>query len=79
MDKKTLENRYGDEVLTNNTALSKCKQCKDCIFRDDGTVYSNDFRKGNCAMFPYPQSKPINVIKNIEPCEFYEKDNRLKD
>ena len=37
-EKKTLEERYADEVLTDNTQFDKCRQCKDCIFRDDGTV-----------------------------------------
>ena len=41
-EKKTLEERYADEVLTDNTQFDKCRQCKDCIFRDDGTVYSKE-------------------------------------
>ena len=73
--KSSMEERYSNEVLTNNAAISKCEQCKDCIFRDDGTVYSNDYRKGSCCIFPYPAFKPIGVMHNTEPCEFYEKDD----
>lgn len=33
-EKKTLEERYADEVLTDNAALNHYFQCRDCIFRD---------------------------------------------
>lgn len=74
MDKKSLEDRYGKEMLTDNSNIPKCKQCKDCLFRNDGTVYSNDYRKGSCVMFPYPESKPLEVMHSTEACEFYEKE-----
>ena len=70
-EKKSLEERYADEVLSDNSAVENCKQCKNCLFRDDGTVFSNDYRKSCCQMFPYPGFKPIGVINNAEPCEYH--------
>ena len=74
MEKKTLEQRYKDETLTDNTKLSKYRQCKDCFFRDDGTVYTNDYRKCCCVMYPYPSHKPMGIMKNTETCEYYVKE-----
>ena len=74
MEKKTIEQRYEEEVLTDNTKIPKCNQCKNCMFRDDGTVYSNDYKKSCCTMYQYPGMKPIGVINNTEECEFYEKE-----
>lgn len=33
-EKKTLEERLADDILTDNAALNHFSQCKDCIFRD---------------------------------------------
>ena len=74
MKEKTLSERYGDEVLTDNTQIPKCEQCKDCVFRSDGTVWTNDYRKGSCALYPYPSMKPSGVKNNTEKCEYYEKE-----
>jgi len=60
--------KFGDGVVEN------CKQCKTCLFRDGGTDYSNDYRKSSCAMFVYPDMKPIEVIRNTGQCELYERD-----
>lgn len=69
----TLEERYADDILTDNTGIENCKQCKACLFRDDGTPYSNDYRKSCCEMFPYPGMKPLGVINNKENCEYHVK------
>lgn len=69
---KTFEERYENEILTDNTAIEKCKQCKDCIFQSDGTAYSNDYQKGSCAMYKYPTVKPLDVIRNTGQCEYHE-------
>lgn len=74
MKNKTLEQRYEKEILTDNTQLPKCEQCKDCEFRDDGTIYANDYKKSSCSMYPYPQFKPVGVIRSTEPCDFYVKE-----
>ena len=73
MEKKTLFERYGDEILTDNVALDKYRQCKDCVFRNDGTVYSNHYQKASCAMYPYPQFKPNEVAMNEGPCKYKRK------
>ena len=67
MKKKTLSDRYGDEVLTDNTQIPKCEQCKDCFFRD-----ANGHDKGVCLI--YPDLKPMGVIKNTEECEYHDKE-----
>jgi hypothetical protein len=61
--------KFGDGGISEN-----CKQCKDCLFQNDGTPYSNDYRKSSCAIFGYPDMKPIEVIRNTGQCEYYEKD-----
>ncbi len=71
-EKKTLEERYADEVLTDNAALKECRQCKECVFRDDGTVYTNHYQKGCCAIYPYPSFKPEGVMMDTEKCEYRE-------
>ena len=75
-EKKTFDERYGDEILSDNTQKPKCQQCKDCIFRDDGTVYSSHYTKSSCRMYPYPKFKPLAVMYGSEQCEFYEKEKR---
>lgn len=71
---KSLEDRLANDILSDNTQLPKCTQCKTCAFRDDGTVYSSDYRKASCKAYPHPQFKPIAVMNNTENCEFYEKE-----
>lgn len=70
MEKKTLDERYSDELLTDNTRLAKYEQCRDCIYRDDGTPFSNRYDKGCCQKFPHPSSKPMGVMKNTLECRF---------
>ena len=70
MEKKTLDERYSDEILTDNSKLSKYEQCKDCIYRSDGTVYSNRYDKGSCQKYPYPNFKPIDVMMNKAKCRY---------
>ena len=71
MKKKSWSDIHKDEVLTDNSKIEYCKQCKDCIFRDDGTVYSNQYTKASCIMFPHPASKPLHVINNKGVCEYH--------
>lgn len=59
--------KFGDGGISEN-----CKQCKDCIFQSDGTQYSNDYRKSSCAIYQYPDMKPIEVIRNAVQCEHFE-------
>lgn len=52
---------------------SKDIVCKDCAFRDDGTVYSRPYTKGNCQKFPFPGIKPLGVLTRGESCPKYKK------
>lgn len=47
-EKKTLEERYADDVLTNNEVLNHFSQCKDCIFRDKNTVNGRECGYDKC-------------------------------
>lgn len=71
MKKKTLQERWDEEVLTDNTQFENCKQCKACINRYDGTVWSNHYTKSSCKKYPYPKMKPIEVINNTANCPYY--------
>ena len=75
MEKKTIEERYADEVLTDNAALNHYAQCKDCFFRDKTAVQGVEcgWKKGNCKIFEYPNFKPDEVMRNRAECEYYEK------
>lgn len=71
---KTWIEAHEGEKFGNGGVAENCKQCKTCLFRDGGTDYSNDYRKGSCAMYAYPDTKPIEVIRNTGQCELYEQD-----
>jgi len=72
MPLNTLSERWDDEILTDNTKLNKCEQCKTCAYRDNGDVWSNDYRKACCQVYEYPDHKPSYVFDNTEDCEYYE-------
>lgn len=67
------ESMYGADLL-------KPKQCKDCLFRDkttvklDGKTLQVGATKSVCGIFEYPDGKPMGVMKNMEECEYYEKE-----
>lgn len=46
--KKTLEERYADEVLSDNAALNHYSQCKDCVFRDKTIVNGEEYGWNKC-------------------------------
>lgn len=47
--KKTLSERYADEILTNNEILNHFSQCKDCIFRDKRIVDGEEYGYDKCV------------------------------
>ena len=61
-----------DEGVTDNRNLNICEQCKTCALQSDGTVWSNDYKKACCQMYPYPEHKPEMVVRNEEDCIYYE-------
>ncbi len=73
MAEKSLFDRYGDEVLTDNSRIKKCEQCKDCAFWDTGDPWSH-YTKASCQIYSNPDFKPIEVVEGTEECEFYEKE-----
>lgn len=68
-EKKTLEERYGNEVLSDNTALNHFSQCKDCIFRDKRIVLGKEcgWEKGVCHIY----GKAIVTRMNEEYPDFF--------
>lgn len=72
---KTLDKRYGDEILTNNAVLNHYAQCKECMFRDKTTVNGKEcgWNKCYCLIFYAPESKPDYVYDNAEECECFDK------
>lgn len=72
MKKKTLQERWDEEVLTDNTQFENCQQCKLCIFQDGGTVWSNHYTKSSCMKYAYPKMKPTEVINNKSSCPHFE-------
>lgn len=72
--KKDWTDLHKEEVLSDNSQIENCKQCKDCKYRDDGTVWSNHYTKSCCQMYKYPNFKPLEVIDNEDDCLFYEKE-----
>jgi hypothetical protein len=73
MAKMTFEELHDGEIFTDNTQIEKNKQCKDCMLRSDGTADTNDYRKCECVIYQYPESKPSYVFNNTGKCEYYEK------
>ena len=68
---KTFEERYEDELLTDNTKVNYCEQCKDCInWGKSGTPWDNQYDKSCCEAYPYPKFKPNGVINNQTPCAY---------
>lgn len=73
---QTMEERYSNDILTNNAALNPYKQCKNCAFRDKTAVQGVEcgWKKGNCEIFRYPAFKPDDIMRNRDACEFHMKD-----
>lgn len=66
-----MANRHENEILTDNTKIRYCVQCKECtLWGIGGDPFSNAYDKSNCAMFPNPDHKPAYVINNEGQCPF---------
>lgn len=80
MEYKSLFERYGDEILTDNSALNHFAQCKDCIFRDKTTVRGKEcgWNKVYCFIYEekYHMMKPDDIYENRAECEYYEKEKQ---
>lgn len=75
-EKKTLEERYGSEVLTDNAQIPKYEQCKTCRFRQMkiGDSLIDDYRRSSCMIFSYPEMKPMEFYHGTAKCEYFEKE-----
>ena len=65
--------RHDDEILTDNSKINYCLQCKKCKYwgnRND--PFSNKYDKANCDMYQIPSTKPITVINNTGVCAYRE-------
>lgn len=57
---------HKDEVLSDNSHVENCKQCKDCIFKDE-----LGYDRIECTIYKYPGMKPRHVIDNKGICDYY--------
>lgn len=73
-EKKTWVDAHKGEAFADNSKIEYCKICKDYIFRDGGTLFSNHYSKSNCMIYTNPGYKPLHVINNKGLCEYYSKD-----
>lgn len=64
-----LEDKWKDDILTDNTSLNKYQQCKGCknIGND---MFSDRYDKGSCLKFPYPKSKSFKIMLNEKECPY---------
>lgn len=70
MDENSVTKRHYNEILTDNSKIGYCNQCKSCAFWGSD-VWSNKFDKANCDMYPYPDHKPTKVLNNTGRCEYF--------
>lgn len=76
-ERKTLEERLADDILTDNTKIPKYEQCKDCMFRFiriNGSLV-DDYRRCGCLIF---EMKPIQFYDGSARCEYYEQEKKRK-
>ena len=69
---KPISKTHKNEVLTDNSKIKNCKQCKKCKFwgNKKNDAFSNTFDKSCCDKYPYPDHKPMVVINNTGQCIF---------
>lgn len=80
--KKTLEERYGDEILTDNAILNHFAQCRDCIFRDKTTVQGKECGWNKCFCRVYGKGSVLRISQlnlSYTPIEYEDKPNGIYD
>lgn len=60
-EKKTLEERYSGEVLTDNAALNHYAQCRTCTFRDKTTVQGKECGWNKCFCRVYGKTSVSRI------------------
>lgn len=63
-----------DEDMLRGETPSEDIICKDCTYRNDGTIWSSHHTKISCQQFPYPQTKPKGVLFQHADCPEYKKE-----
>ena len=63
--------KHDKEILTDNTKIRYCNQCKNCAFWGNGDAFSNAYDKTCCDIYPYPGMKPSEVINNRGECPYW--------
>ena len=78
-NRKSLQERWDKDILTDNSQFENCKQCKGCRFQNDGDIWSNHYTKSSCQKYPYPKFKPVEIIDNEIECCFRELTANLQE
>lgn len=85
-EKKTLEERYADEVLSDNASLNHYSQCKDCVFRDKRMVSGVEcgYNKGVCRIYGKLTASRLRysngeLVFPYTPVEVADKPNEVYD
>lgn len=60
-EKKTLEERYSGEVLTDNAALNHFAQCRTCAFRDKTIVQGKECGWNKCFCRVYGKASVSRI------------------
>lgn len=79
MSEQEKSNLQSFELFGESSREEQCKQCKDCMFRDNGDVWSNHYEKSSCMIYQYPNIKPSFVRNNTGRCEYYNKETESSD
>lgn len=45
--------------------------CRTCAYKNGGGLKYPHYTKGNCEMYPYPESKPFEVLFRGAKCLYY--------
>lgn len=69
-EKKSFEERYADEVLTDNSALNHYSQCKNCAFRDKRLIGGEEYGydKSVCRIYG---SRTASTLKTSDGKPFF--------
>lgn len=70
--KKSLTERMLEETLSDNSQVENCKQCKDCIFKDE-----RGHDRAVCMI--YQNIKPLAIINNKRLCDHYNNGENIEE
>lgn len=79
MSENERKGNLASNEMFNSTVVEESIQCRKCLLRSDGTPWSNDYRKSQCAQYKYPEHKPIGVLRGTEICTFFVEDHEVQD